>query len=413
MSGRVHIVGAGLAGLACAVKLAADGRQVTLHEAAGQAGGRCRSFHDDVLERKIDNGNHLLFSGNASAMEYLAMIGAGDSLSGPERAAFPFLDLETGERWTVRPGSALFPLWLFDAGRRVPGSRPSEYLAALRLARANGEATVASCLKSERPLYRRFWEPLAVAALNTSAEDGAAALLWPVIRETFGRGERGCRPRMARHGLSDSFVEPALRFLNERGARLRFNCRLRAVEFEDGRLTALDCTDGRVALGPTDAAVLALPPNNVATLVPGIATPQGSRPIVNVHYRLPRSFGEWTMIGLIGGTAQWLFVRGDVASVTVSAALGLVDEATDVITARIWPEVARALEIDATPQPPGCALKEKRATFAQTPDQVARRPGTRTDWANLFLAGDWTDTGLPATIEGAVRSGFAAARAIA
>jgi hypothetical protein len=115
------------------------------------------------------------------------------------------------------------------------------------------------------------------------------------------------------------------------------------------------------------------------------------------------------LLGLIGGTAEWLFVRDGLASVTASAADRLAEEPSEVIARRFWLDTAKALGLPAAPQPPVRIVKERRATFAQTPDQEARRAGARTPWPNLFLAGDWTATGLPATIEGAIRSGERAA----
>ncbi|MCP5373237.1 MAG: FAD-dependent oxidoreductase [Hyphomicrobiales bacterium] len=406
--GTVHVVGAGLAGLACAVRLAARGRDVRLYEAAGQAGGRCRSYHDAALGRRIDNGNHLLLSGNHAAMAYLAETGAGDSLTGPATAEFPFLDLATGERWTLRPSAGAIPWWIFAPSRRVPGTGVRDYLRGVRILTAGPGATVAGVTGGQGALYRRFWEPLAVAALNTAADEGAARLLAPVLRETFGRGEAACRPRIAAVGLSESLVDPALATLAAAGARVAFNTRVRRLDLDGGRVTALDDTP----LAAADAVVLAVPPRAAAELVPGLTVPDESRAIVNVHFRLPDRADGVRIVGLVGGTAQWVFRRDDIASVTVSAAEGLVDAPAEDIAARTWPEVAAALELAAAEVPPCRVVKEKRATFAQTPAQVARRPATRTAWRNLFLAGDWTDTGLPATIEGAVRSGQAAAAAV-
>ena len=140
MARRIHVVGAGIAGLAAAVELVASGYPVTLYEQAGHAGGRCRSFFDDTLQRSIDNGNHLVLSGNRSLYAFLRQIGASDRLSGPARAAFPFIDLQTGERWTVRPGSGPVPWWIFAPKRRVRGTRVRDYLAGLRFARARNGA---------------------------------------------------------------------------------------------------------------------------------------------------------------------------------------------------------------------------------------------------------------------------------
>jgi hydroxysqualene dehydroxylase len=139
----------------------------------------------------------------------------------------------------------------------------------------------------------------------------------------------------------------------------------------------------------------------------------GSRAIINAHFRLDnpaRLPGGEPLLGLINGTAQWLIARDDVVSVTVSAADALVDTPAEILLATLWADVARALSVPEMPAPPGRLIKERRATFAQTPENQRRRPGPVTAYRNLFLAGDWTDTGLPASIEGAIRSGRIAAR---
>lgn len=413
MAERVHVVGAGLAGLAAAVALVARGRSVALYEQAGQAGGRCRSFHDEVLDRSLDNGNHLVLTGNRAIYTYLREIDAVDRLSGPERAAFPFVDIGTGERWTVRPGAGRLPWWILSQQRRVPGTRLRDYLSAWRLARARKEQTVASCLDTDSDLYRRFWEPLTVAALNTRPEEAAARLLWPVLRETFGRGEKACRPRIARRGLTDCFIDPAVRYLRRHGADVYFRMRLRGVDTGAERVRRLRWAGGdtlEVAAG--EQVVLAVPPSAATALLPGLTVPGESRAIVNAHFRLPQAVQGPDFVGLIGGLSQWIFVRDDVASVTVSAANGLAEDSNEAIAARLWPEVRQTLQVADPTLPPWRVLKEKRATFAQTPAQVSLRPGCRTAFTNLFLAGDWTDTGLPATLEGSVRSGNTAAATV-
>ncbi|HXA69865.1 MAG TPA: hydroxysqualene dehydroxylase HpnE [Stellaceae bacterium] len=409
---RVHVVGAGLAGLAAGLHLAEAGRSVVLHEASPQAGGRCRSYLDATLGCRIDNGNHLLIAGNSAAMAYLDAIGARDTLVGPAKPAYPFLDIATGERWTVRPNTGRIPWWIWSPSRRVPGTAARDYLQAFPLRRARAEATVSAMLTDDT-LFRRLWQPLAVAALNTEAEAGQALLLSRVLGESFGRGGAACRPLVPREGLSESLIDPALARLSMLGASVRLRARLRAVDPAGSRLSALDFDDGRVELGPEDAAVLAVTAPVAARLLPGLTAPDEFRAILNAHYRIGAPADAPLFIGLVGGTAEWVFRKREVLSVTVSAADRFMETPAEELAQVLWRDVARAYDLPGEPLPPWQIVKERRATFAATPAQVARRPKTRTQWDNLVLAGDWTDTGLPATIEGAIRSGFAAAAALA
>lgn len=409
---RIHVIGAGLAGLAAAVRAARAGAAVTVHEAAGRAGGRCRSFYDETLGCVIDNGNHLLLSGNRSALAYLAEIGAQDRLAGPSGAAFPFVDLESGERWQVEPGPGLLPLWVFDRRRRVAGTTAAAYLSALQMLFARPGRTVADVLDTASPLYRRFWEPLVVAVLNAAPERASVCLMKPVLLEAFARGGRHCRPLVARESLADSFVDPAVQTLSGLGAEIRFKSRITGLVRGAGRIAALETGTGRIALGADDRVILAAPPWIARQLYAPIQTPAEGEAIVNVHYRLPRApFDESVrIIGLVGGLAQWVFVRGAVASVTISAADAVAARRGRDIASACWEEVAQALELVPEPPPPARVIKEKRATFSAEPAEAARRPKPLTADDNLILAGDWTATGLPATIEGAIRSGRRAAR---
>ena len=409
---HVHIVGAGIAGLACAVRVVKAGGTATLYEAAGQAGGRCRTYYDSQLKAEIDNGNHILLTANHAALDYVREIGARDTLIGPARATFPFVDLASGQRWTIQPSRGPIPWWILSRAKRIPGTRISSYLAGLALRNAGSGETVADRIDPDDALWSRFWEPLTVAALNTSPHEASARLLWLVLRETFAKGEAACRPLIARDGLAHSLVEPALTLIRRAGCEVRFNCRLRGLELTAQAATSLNFGDLKVALGAEDAVVLALPPAVAQSLVPDLRAPTESRPIVNAHIRLPpgpRPSGDTPFIGLVGGDADWIFVRGGIASLTVSAAEGLAELPSPEVARRMWSDTARAFGLEPGLRPLIRVLKEKRATFAQTPEALARRAPARTVWQNLFLAGDWTDTGYPATIESAVRSGRTAA----
>ncbi|ACL61885.1 hydroxysqualene dehydroxylase HpnE [Methylobacterium nodulans] len=419
MAGTIHVLGAGLAGLSAAVQLTRGGRRVVVHEAAKQAGGRCRSYFDPALGLTIDNGNHLLLSGNRDALDFLKAVGApADALTGPAEAAFPFADLRTGERWTLRPNAGRLPWWVLDASRRVPGSRARDYLAPLGILRATARppgrkaasaATIGESMACEGLLWDRLWRPVLLAALNTEPRESDAGLAAAILRETLGAGGRACRPLVAVAGLSAAFVEPALAFLARAGAEIRFGRRLRALSLAGERVAALDFSDGTEALGPEDAVVMALPAWVAADLIPGLAAPQAHRSIVNAHFAVPPPPGSPLLLGVVGGLTEWLFSYPDRLSVTISGADRLLETPREELADRIWDEVARLTGQAGAPLPRWQIVKEKRATFAATPLEAARRPGARTHLANLALAGDWTATGLPATIEGAIRSGAVAA----
>src|SRR3974390_1212809 len=133
MSPTIHIIGAGLAGLSAAVRLATPANRVIVHEATAFAGGRCRSYHDAAVGMVIDNGNHLLLSGNHAALDYIRRIGASHRLIGPDTAEFSFADLKSRERWTLRVSDGRVPWWVFGAKRRVPGTGPLDYVPLARL----------------------------------------------------------------------------------------------------------------------------------------------------------------------------------------------------------------------------------------------------------------------------------------
>lgn len=416
MSGVTHIIGAGLAGLSCAIRLTGKGRRVALYEAARMAGGRCRSYFDPTLDLTIDNGNHLLLSGNVAARDYAARIGASEALIGPDECVFDFLDLRDGARWRLRPNASRLPWWIFFPDRRVPGTAPRDYLDAARLLFARRGATIGETMNCTGTLYEKLWRPVMLSALNTEPSEASATLAGAVLRETLAAGGDACRPLVAKGGLGAAFIEPALATLATKDAAPRFGARAREIVFEDGRAAALRFGDAEVALGPDDAVVLAAPPWIAQELVPGLVGPDDYRSILNIHFKIAPPPGQPLLLGMIGSVSEWLFAFEDRLSVTISGADRLMTTPREELAAQIWTEVATAAGLPpalAQALPPWQIVNEKRATFAATPAQEARRPGAITAWSNLFLAGDWTATGLPATIEGSIRSGYRAAELVA
>jgi hypothetical protein len=214
---------------------------------------------------------------------------------------------------------------------------------------------------------------------------------------------------MVAHPTLDAvFIDPALAWLKLRGTVPRFSERLRGIGFDGDRVTSLDFGDHAEKVGDA-AVILAVPPWVAAELVPDLTVPDQFCAILNAHFAIFPPTGAPAITALLGATSQWVVCHENRVSVTVSGADDIIDQDREALARQIWVEVCATLGISA-PLPAWQVVKEKRATFAATPAQDALRPPTQTRWKNLFLAGDWVQNGLPATIEGALRSGDSAAR---
>ena len=406
-TGTVYVVGAGLAGLSAAVSCVLKGYRVQVFESTNHAGGRCRSFKDKILGRTINNGNHLILSGNLGVKEFLASLNTADNFKAMHPVLFNFQDIIKNESWSLRPSNGRIPWWIFDPGKRIPRTSFIDYLALLKLKFAKDE-NIAALVNPSRPIFDRLWQPLSQAVLNTDAHEGSAALIWTMLSQTLLKGSDACRPMLTTAGLSAALVDPAISFLTTNNATLKFSMKLKSLDKNNDKIESINFNKQAIALKEKDKVILALPPNEISNLIPDIPTPTKTNAIVNVHFRLddrPILPNNAPFIGIIGGVAHWLFKHDDIYSVTVSAADYFAEKSNEEISKIIWKEVAKVIGDDKRELPLFRVIREMRATFAQTPDENNRRPDSRTKWENLFLAGDWTNTGLPATIESAIVSG--------
>lgn len=408
----VHVIGAGIAGLASAARLARAGVAVALYEQGRVAGGRCRSYFDSRFDRPLDIGIHLTFTRSRHFRAFLGDVGAGEALVGPTSSYCRFVDVVGGHDWTLRPNAGPLPWWLMVPGRSPPQKGLGDLVALARLALADGASTVGACISADRPSYRSLWEPITVACLNTPPARASAQLLWQFIQDGVRHGATLYHQRFPRGSLSESFIDPALAALRARGAPIQFRARARRLEFSGDRLAAVCFADRRIAIGPADAAILALPPHAAARLVPDLDVPRQSSAIVTVHYSLdPPAPPAPELTCVIDGRSFWLLARDRIATATIGAADDTLHEPPAALAQRLWAAAAPVLGRDGRALPPHRVLKFRHGTYAHTPTDVARRPSTRTRWPNLFLAGDWIATDLPATVDSAALSGHLAATA--
>lgn len=413
----VAVIGAGYAGMAAAVELAAAGRQVEVFEASRVLGGRARAARIDGFE--VDNGQHILIGAYTETLRLMRAVGADpDALlrRTPLRLEFPGKFLLSAPRLPA-PLHTAFALLL------AQGLDWREKWAAIRLMqglqsrqfRIEPDVTVTTWLDAnDTPSRQRrlLWEPLCIAALNTPADRASAQVLANVLRDSLGGVRSASDMLLPQVNLSALFPDPAAKFVAQHGGAVYRGHRVSSLRRESDAWQIDDA-------GPFGQVVLAVAPYHLAALVPELA-PQVAHfdwePIVTSYFSYPATVRlPQPMLGVDAGLAQWLFDRGALCgqhgliAAVISARGRHLELPVTELEQRIHEEIA--LIVPGLPQPLAVqTITEKRATFACVPN--LQRPEARTGNPGLWLAGDYVAGDYPATLEGAVRSGVAAARAV-
>jgi hydroxysqualene dehydroxylase len=438
----VIVIGAGFAGLSAAVTAAGRGARVLVLEARPRLGGRATAFRDRETGELVDNGQHVLFGCYRATLALLGEIGAADRV----RMA-PALELvcydAAGRRSVLRCPPLPSPLHLLGGvltwaaipwGERLGALRVTgAILKARRQVRARGRvqtarpgATVQDWLDDHqqgRVLQEWLWHPLAVAALNQAPAHASADAFLRILAEMFGRDPAAAAVVLPTRPLDEMYAEPARAYIAARGGDVRTSA-LARVEVTRGSVTAVEVRGERVSAPHVIAAVpwfvlrTLFAPQPPAELADVLAAAGGMEPmpIVTVNLWYDRRIMEDTFVGLPGRSMQWVFdkrlafgERASHLSLVSSGASDLVRLGNEELAALAAREVEASLPAARGVWPVrATVIREKQATFSLAPGQPAR-PGPRTGIRGLVLAGDWTDTGLPATIEGAVVSGRRAA----
>lgn len=432
MSEEVLVLGGGVAGLAAAWILADRGVPVTLVEKRRSAGGKAFSF-PVASGGEIDNGQHVFLGCCTRLSAWLVRLGTAHLAPVDRPARIPFLMPGGAVGW-IGESPLPAPLQSVPSLLAYPHLTLSERLRLLRgldrLRRASPAeraawdavsfAELLTRLGQTERMRRRFWDPVVVSALNVLPERASAALAALVFREALSGDRRGGRLAVPRTGLSDLIARPAQRAIREKGGRVLTGARVDSLEIASGAVRGARLSDG--AFLPSGRIVSALAWDDLLSVLPpgpagdpffARAARLAPSPIVGIHLRFDAEVTDLPLAGLLESPLHWVFRKGDVLDLIVSDArewlpLGtgeILRKATAELV-RFFPRAAGARLLE------GRVIKERRATFAPVPGVSAFRLPARTPVQGLFLAGAWTDTGWPATLEGAVRSGQAAAAAL-
>jgi zeta-carotene desaturase len=426
----VIVIGAGFAGLSAATALAERGASVLVLEARPNLGGRATTFADPATGERVDNGQHLLTGAYRETFRFLHRLGKDDDVRLQPGLSLEIIDRAgRASRLACPPVPA--PLHLLLGAMRWKAIGWKDVRALARMRRGGGEAlpsaTVRTWLEQQRQTPRvieLLWEPLAVAALNQSIDEAAAEMFRSVLTRTFTRDRRDSALGLLLTRLDELYAVPSKAFIERHGGEVRVNAPARVnvdgsfgpvrVKDEMFHPRALICATAWHSL----PAAFEGRPAPLAGVIEAAESTRAS-PIVTVILWFDRPVTSSAFVGLPGRTMQWVFDTRALLGES-SSHLSLVSSAAEAIVGRSNQEIidlALGELMDAIPRAREAVLRravvvrEKRATFSVAPGQPPRPP-TETAVPGLFLAGDWIDTGLPATIESAVVSGHAAADAV-
>lgn len=427
----VVVIGAGFAGLSAAVRLTKRGAKVLVLEARSRLGGRATAFSDRDTGELVDNGQHVLLGCYRDTLAFLADIGATDNVSMQRQLRVTMIDREGRTSRLVCPALPS-PLHLIGGVLEWDAIGWRDRLSILRMdgpwhRPPLADETVEAWLirNGQRARLREMlWEPLALAALNQSLAEATAAPFARVLKEMFGPDPQAAAIVLPAKPLHQMYAEPARTFIERAGGAVRTG--MPATVRVSGAGAAVEAANE----GWTPKAVVsAVPWFALDGLIAGDRSPLGdvldragamaSSPIVTVNLWFDRVVTDEPFIGLPGRDMQWVFDKRRVfggsashLSLVSSGASPLVAKTNDELIAAAHQELSEALpEVRAGRLVRSTVIREPRATFSLAPRQPAR-PQSATGAPGLFLAGDWIDTGLPATIESAVRSGHLAAALI-
>jgi len=434
---EVLIIGGGFAGLAAAVALAKADRRVRLLEQKPHLGGRARSFVDPVTGTVVDNGQHLLMGCYHSTLQFLKEIGTLDRIKLQPNLKIQFLEPpgkltsldcpNLPSPWHVLGGvlrSDSFTLkeklQILRVGRMLRGARGSSD----GLARLTVEDWLTQMGQSER-VKRGFWDLISIAALNEDPRRAAASIFERVLRLALFTSPKDSCLGIPRVGLSDCYVDAARDYITSHGGQIEFSRTVENLVIAEGICRGVGLADGSVR--EADAVISAVPWIEFTKILPGDllrSEPYFTNilslrpaPIISINLWFERPITGMDFVGLRGTTVQWLFNRSKVSSaaencvsLVLSGAHTHIDHSKEDLLALALRDLSELFPaVHGVKMTRSLVIKERFATFSPSVGIGALRPPTRSPIRGLYLAGDWTATGLPATIEGAVRSGNSAA----
>jgi squalene-associated FAD-dependent desaturase len=425
---KAIIIGGGLSGLSAAVYLIKKNISPIIIEASPKLGGRASAHPDSYFAHPLDNGQHILMGCYFNTLDFMRIVQADGRLIYQNNLHVDFVD-ESGAILPLSAGELVYPLNTLQALLNY-GAVPLHqrvhcaafFVKCIMLLKGVNPTgrTVTRWLEANgqgRAMQKALWDFLTIGALNTSPDKADALLFRNMLRQIFLHGNSAQTIILPKFNLSETFCEPAESFITGNGGEIRFGERLLSVQSENGMITSL--STNKQIYNDFSSVIMAVPPyvlSHITGLPPDITSPAGSveySSILTFHLKLADNQLTRPFYGLIGSPLHWVFNHGDYLTTVISNADEYLNVSEENLYALIKSELRKYLKIPHDNIRGYKVIQEKRATFVPNAEQLKNRPSAKTSMANMFLAGDWVQNGLPATIEGAILNGKNAAQLIA
>ena len=374
-------------------------------EATSRAGGRCRSYFDNKLNMEIDNGNHIILSANQNFLNFCRLINSEQTLNFFE-PKFNFFDMHTKNLWSIKLNNGVIPFWIMKKSTRIPGTKLLDYFALFKLFFCKEKDTVDDLFNKNTKLYNSFWEPITLGILNTQCNEASAKLLLNVLKETFLKGGKFCKIIQPKKNWNETLIFPAIKYLKNKKTDIKYNTVLKELVIENNFIRKLVFSRDEIKINKLDRVILSTPLGLIGKFFPEVKSPKENNTILNIHFKIKIKIKkkENPILGIINSLSHWIFIKKDHISVTISAANKLNHYSSEDIARLIWSEVEKSLSIRKE-MPDFQVIKEKKATYNQSPSNIKLIRNIKILPKNLSIAGDWTQKNLPSTIESAILSG--------
>ena len=421
---KIIVIGGGFAGLSCASFLANSGFKIQLLEASPKLGGRAYSFVDKDSKAVVDNGQHILMGCYNETLKFFQLIGAGNNLIKQPNLSLNFIK-KNFEQCPLIATNSIYPLNILSACLNYSAiSSYEKYLLIkffvkiyLYTDKELNRLTVFEWLIKEKQtvnLIKSFWEILSVAALNTDMKKASAKLFASILKEIFFHGNAASTIILPSLGLSESYCNNAEKFITDKAGELSFSEQVIKLNFQNNIINQIITTKRKIT--GFDFVISCIPLYALKKIISDNSFLADFNldysSILTVHLFLKENRFEKTFYGLIDSPVQWVFNKGTHLAVVISNADYLIEKSAEDIIELITCELNKYIGLEKGELISYKIIKEKRASFIPSNDIIDKRPSAPTPFQNFFLAGDWTNTGLPATIESAVKSGKLASKAV-